>query len=198
MQTAIPFRLVGVLCVMLISALFIGCGQNAGSPWESYNQAGSDAYEQGNYAEAEKQWSAALQEAGKFGPEDPRLATSLNNQGELYRAQGKYSEAESFFQRWLAISEKALDPEHPEMARGLNNLALLYNDQGKYAEAEPLNRRALAIREKALGPAHPDVAGSLNNLAMLYGTQGKYAEAEPLCGGHCRSTRKPWEESILT
>ena len=40
--------------------------------WESYNQAGSDAYEQGNYAEAEKQFLAALQEAENFGPEGPR------------------------------------------------------------------------------------------------------------------------------
>ncbi len=56
MSTQIRLSLVGVLCVMLVSALFIGCGQSADSPWESYNQAGMDAYDQGNYAEAEKQF----------------------------------------------------------------------------------------------------------------------------------------------
>ncbi len=32
-------------------------------------------------------------------------------------AQGKYAEAEPFYKRALAISEKALGPEHPDVAR---------------------------------------------------------------------------------
>ncbi len=94
---------------------------------------------------------AALKEAEKFGEQDPRLATSLNNMAELYRIRGEYAEAELLIQRALAIREKALGPEHPYVAPSLNNLAALYRDQGKYAEAEPLYQRALAIREKALG-----------------------------------------------
>jgi len=120
MSTQIRLLLVGVLCVMLVSALFIGCGQSAGSPWESYIQAGEAAYKQGNYAEAEKQFLAALQVAEKFGPEVPRLATSLRNLAELYRAQGKYAEAEPLLRRALAISEKALGPGHPDVAISLN------------------------------------------------------------------------------
>ncbi len=44
--------------------------------------AATKAYQQGNYPEAEKQFSAALKEAEGFGPQDPRLATSLNNLGK--------------------------------------------------------------------------------------------------------------------
>ena len=115
-----------------------------------------------------------------LGPEHPEVGQSLNNLAELYRAQGKYVEAEPLHRRALAIREKALGPEHPAVATNLNNLAELYREQGKYAKAEPLNQRALAIREKALGPEHPAVAASLNNLALLYDAQGKYTEAEPL------------------
>ena len=68
-----------------------------------------------NYPEAEKQWSAALKEAEGFGPQDPRLATTLNNLGEVYRAQGRYAEAEPLYKRALAIREKALGPEHPDV-----------------------------------------------------------------------------------
>ena len=161
MSTHVRLSLVGVLCVMLVSALCIGCGQSAGSPWESYIQAGEAAYQQGNYAEAEKQFLAALQEAENFGPEDPRLATSLNNLANLYEAQGKYTEAEPLYQRALTIYEKALGPEHPNVATSLNNLAVLYEAQGKYTEAEPLYQRSLAIREKALGPEDPNVAASI-------------------------------------
>ncbi|OFW11588.1 MAG: hypothetical protein A3H27_13205 [Acidobacteria bacterium RIFCSPLOWO2_02_FULL_59_13] len=60
MQTRKNFWLVGLLCVMLVSAPFIACGQSGSSPWERYNKAGMEAYQQGNYPEAEKQWSAAL------------------------------------------------------------------------------------------------------------------------------------------
>ena len=68
-----------------------------------------------NYPEAEKQWSAALKEAEGFGPQDPRLATTLNNLGEVYRAQAKYAEGEPLYKRALAIREKALGPEHPDV-----------------------------------------------------------------------------------
>jgi hypothetical protein len=42
-----------------------------------------------------------------------------------------------FFERALAISEKALGPEHPDTARSLNNLGLLLKAQGDVAAARP-------------------------------------------------------------
>ena len=36
----------------------------------------------------------------------------------LYRAQGRYAEAEPLFKRALAVSEKALGPDHPGAVRG--------------------------------------------------------------------------------
>ena len=53
------------------------------------------------------------------------------------RPQGKYTEAEPFIQRALAITEKALGPEHPDVATSLNNLAALYQDQGNMARRSP-------------------------------------------------------------
>jgi len=78
--------------------------------WQSYIVAGTRAYQQDNYAEAERQWGSALKEAKRFGPQDPRLATSLNNLATLYHAQGKYAQAEPLYKRSLAIREKALGP----------------------------------------------------------------------------------------
>ncbi len=144
--------LVGLVCL----ALWPAHASAQGGQWNT--AAGIEAYQRGDYAEAEKQFRAALNEAEGFGPQDPRLARSLNNLAELYRVQGRYAEAEPLHKRALAIREKALGPEHPDVAQSLNNLALLYPAQGKYAEAEPLHKRALAIWEKALGPEHPNVA----------------------------------------
>jgi len=107
-------------------------------------------------------------------------ADSLKQLAELYKAQGKYGEAEPLHKHALAIVEKALGPDHSYVATSLNNLAALYDTQGQYAQAEPFYKRALAIFEKALGPDHPLVATSLNNLAAFYATQSQYAQAEPL------------------
>ncbi|MEK6643371.1 MAG: tetratricopeptide repeat protein, partial [Planctomycetota bacterium] len=148
--------------------------------WDVYITDGNQAKDHGQYAKALKLYTLALEEAEKFGPTDPRLATSLNNLAGLYDTQGDYAKAEPLYKRSLAIYEKALGPDHPNVATSLNNLAELYRTQGDYAKAEPLFKRSLAIGEKALGPDHPKVATSLNNLAELYRTQGDYAKAEPL------------------
>ena len=74
---------------------------------------------------------AALEEAESFGPDDERLATSLNNLAALYRAQGQYDRAEPLYKRSLAIREEALGTEHPDVAQSLNNLAELYGTQGR-------------------------------------------------------------------
>lgn len=61
---------------------------------------------------------------------------------ELYRAQGKYAEADPLYKRAFAIAEKTLGPDHPAIGIRLNNLAELYRAQGRLVEAEPLYKRA--------------------------------------------------------
>ena len=118
-------------------------------------------------AEAQMPLRAALEEAEKFGPDDPRLAERLLDLAALYRTQGQYAEADPLYLRALGIQERILGPEHPRLLAGLDALAAVYDTQGQHTHAEPLYRRALAIREKALGPDHPDVARSLDSYAAL-------------------------------
>jgi tetratricopeptide (TPR) repeat protein len=115
-------------------------------------------------------WHFAFSEAGGL----------CNQVGYYLQDRAQYAEAETFYQRALAIGEKTLGPEDSDLASYLNNLASLYKTQGKDEEAEPLYQRALAIGEKTLGPEDSDLASYLNNLANLYVDQGKYEEAEPL------------------
>ena len=76
---------------------------------------------------------------------------SLNNLGALLKLQGDFAGARSYYQRALAICQKALGPDHPDTARSLNNLGALLRAQGDLAGAQPYYERALAINEKALG-----------------------------------------------
>ena len=50
----------------------------------------------------------------EFGPNHPNTALLLNKLAELYRARGRYAEAEPLYHRSLSIVEKALGPEHPD------------------------------------------------------------------------------------
>jgi MYXO-CTERM domain-containing protein len=108
------------------------------------------------------------------------MATSLNGLAGLYRAQGRYGEAEQTLGRALGIVEKALGAQHPNVAVSLTGLAGVYGLQGRYGEAEQLYVRALGIWEKELGAQHSNVAIGLNGLGDLYWVQGRYKEAEPL------------------
>jgi tetratricopeptide (TPR) repeat protein len=150
----------------------------ATGPWEKHAWAGDNAYKEGNYAEAEKQCMAALRETEKFPPNDPRIAASHNNLGEIYRVLGKYEEAEQHLEQALVVAKRVFGPDHPNVASSLNCIGVLYKHLERYAESEQCHKKAIVIREKALGPENPDFAIDLNNLATSYYFQGKYAESE--------------------
>lgn len=90
----------------------------------------------------------------------------------------RYTEAESFYVKAVAISENLFGKEHPETAQSYNNLAELYREQARYTNAEPLYEQALAISKQVLGDDHVDTARIYNNLALLYAAQGKYELVE--------------------
>ena len=104
----------------------------------------------------------------------------MNNLAELYRVQGRLTEAEPLYKQALEMIKRLLGEQHPNVAGSLNNLAELYRVQGRLKEAEPLYKQALEMIKRLLGEQHPNVANSLNNLALLYESQGRYSEAEPL------------------
>ncbi len=134
------------LTVLFFAVPWPSPGFSQSTSWEQYTAAGTRAYQQGQYAEGEKLFLAALKEAEGFGQQDPRLAASLNNLAGLYRAQRKYAAAEPLYKRSLAIREKALGPDHPNVATSLEYIAVLYQKTGREKAAEKLEKRAAAIR----------------------------------------------------
>jgi Tetratricopeptide repeat len=65
------------------------------------------------------------------GPENPAVATILNNVGQVVKSEGRCAEAEPPIRQSLAIREKLLGRDHPDVARSLNNLADLYEREGR-------------------------------------------------------------------
>ena len=95
----------------------------------------------------------------------------------MFQEEAKFSDAQTLFQRALAIREQTLDQNTPLTATTLNNLARVYWSQGQYSEAENLYKRALDIWER-LEPEKLNLAATLDNLASLERDLGEYLQAE--------------------
>ena len=78
----------------------------------------------------------------------PDLEQSLYNIGNVYRAQGRYTEAISLFKRALGIREKALGKDHPSLTIILEILAEVYRKIDKTEEAILIEDHAKQIRLK--------------------------------------------------
>lgn len=134
--------------------------QTTEARWEQHNEAGCRHFGQGAYAEAEREFLAAIREASSLGPENLRLAASLNNLGLLKYRQRDLGQAEQLFRRSLTVREQLLGADHAAIAQSAANLATLYYARGELDAAEPLARRALTIRERGGDPNDPALATS--------------------------------------
>lgn len=127
-------------------------------------------------------WERALSIREKAqGPDHPDLAIRLSILALLYQEQHKYTQAETFYKRFLAIVEKAgVTDEDPFVSGVLKGMVRLYEEMGRNRDAIPIIKRVLANTEKEWGADHPRVALDLERMARLYSADGQYAQAELL------------------
>src|SRR6266576_2549936 len=107
------------LLVLLASASWAQISPFPSNDWYSLNDSGDKAYGRRQYVASENFLQAALRQAEKFGPDDLRVATTLNDLGLLYRAESKFKQAESLYRRSLAIREKKLGSSDAAVATSL-------------------------------------------------------------------------------
>ncbi len=112
-----------------------------------------------------------------LGPEDERVATTLNAMAVIERQQQNYAAAESLFTRAIEIREAALGPNHIQVARTLNSLGGVYARTDRFDAAIETYMRSLTIKEAVYGGDHPDVSNTLNNLAIVHSMSERYQDA---------------------
>jgi tetratricopeptide (TPR) repeat protein len=83
-----------------------------------------------------------------IGPNHPLTANTIHALADLYRQQGKYAKAESFYQRALAIKEQTLVPDHLSIEHTLEKYASLLRQMQRPEEAAQLEERAREIRAR--------------------------------------------------
>ena len=109
--------------------------------------------------------------------DDPELAGALAGLGYSLAQQKRYAESEPFFQRAIAIIEKAKGPADLFLAQLLSYQAGVLNGLGHPADAEPLVHRALAIVEQASGADDREMILPLNTLLGILTSQKRSADA---------------------
>jgi len=100
-----------------------------------------------------------------LGPEHPRVAAVLSQQGLILMADGKYALAEKDMLRSLEIVKKSCPGCSYELWVGECNLGLLRFKQKRYAEADELLSHSLEMQEKYLPNPGPDMVGTIQALA---------------------------------
>jgi tetratricopeptide (TPR) repeat protein len=87
-------------------------------------------------------------------------------------SDGRFNEAEAYFNNALQSCKEILGPEHPSTLAIIANLASTYRNQGRWKEAEELQVTELEICSRVLGKEHPSTLTSMGNLAVIYQNQG--------------------------
>lgn len=117
-------------------------------------------------------------------------ATSLNNLGWLYDADGQHAKAVFLYGQALTIREKELGESNPAFIQLLTDRALSYEKKGHYMESIPIYQKILAIRKNTLGEDNYLVFSALKHMIWLYKKTGQYDEALPLSQHALTLTRR--------
>ena len=135
------------LLALLLSSCSAETDNAQAKEWETLNTEVMSLYKQGRYDRAVVVANKALEVAERaLGPDQPSVATSLNNLASLYDTQGQYAQAEPLYKRSLTIREKALGPDHPDVAGSPENMAQLFRATNRGEEAAKFEKRAARIR----------------------------------------------------
>lgn len=95
MSRPIEISLTIILLLLAFASVNVFSQEDQQMAWEKYHEAGREALERGDYAEAETQLKAALKEASGFDLKDQRLTETLNTLAGVYRAAGRFDEADT-------------------------------------------------------------------------------------------------------
>eukprot|EP00892_Ulva_mutabilis_P007206 jgi/Ulvmu1/4858/UM020_0144.1 len=132
------------------------------------------------YAEAEKWWELAKQEAVQgFGEDDGHMAVIQNGLADVLRRQGgpKFSQAEALYISSLHTTERVYGKADVRYAQALQALGQFCSDAGRHREALQRLRQALAVKEAIFGKIHIECARVKAIIADVYHSAGQHGKA---------------------
>lgn len=160
--------------------------------WSGVRRAGLEAFRAGVHEMALSFLERAKDMAEEWGP-CPELATSLNDYGEVLRANERRQEAFEQFQRGISVLEQAGLEEDASAIPLLNNFAGMLYSSRELEEAEGFYRRALDVMtsRRQESKATPAI---LSNLGVISVELGDRTAAEVWLSQAVVSAVRLWGE----
>ena len=115
----------------------------------------------------------------RVGSNDPAMAPSRRNFGDVLIQLGEYQQARPQIEQALRIRRMGLGPNHPDVADDLDHLARVLTSLEKYDDALAASDEALAIKESTLESTDIRIARTLEVRGLLLQRKGNYAAARP-------------------
>jgi len=145
------------------------------SVWMTYFTEGFKALQGGDFENSEKMFSSAADAAKAFGDSDQRYFKTLDGLALAQAGQRKFADAESTYQKVLAVKEKALGADSAEACISMSNYADLLITEGKFKQAEIMYQACL----KTLANFNPTLyAEKSQNYGLCLSEEGLYDRAE--------------------
>ncbi|HEY9791002.1 MAG TPA: tetratricopeptide repeat protein [Candidatus Obscuribacterales bacterium] len=151
-----------------------------------YSGEAKQAFDRHCYAQAETLFIMAASEVERsasyqlMGERDSRHIKALNNLAEVYRAAGRFRQAEALGLEVNSIAESDFGKTSEASAISLNNLAAVYRDEGRFQQSEELYAQSLNCWQAMRRTHEQGYAAVLYGLGQLRAKEGKSAEAEQL------------------
>ncbi len=148
----------------------------------------------GNIQEAEKFLTGALKmwKSVVHGGQEVYLMNTMNKLARVYRASGRYTEAQTLYHEARKVSPEKVEMVPPDGAPVISDLAQLQQELGMYTVATLSGTRARDVQRKGLGPTHPETAATVMMLGELYKDQGDYEAAKK----HFEEAGKSFEDRL--
>ncbi|KAI0202531.1 hypothetical protein F4808DRAFT_420436 [Astrocystis sublimbata] len=132
-----------------------------------------------------------------LGPEHIHTVNVVNELGNFYRKQDRYTEAESMLERALHAMERFPGPEHISTLKTVTRLGTVYGHRGRYRDAECMFERVLRGKEKMYGPEHKSTLSTIDNLAAVYLAERRYIEAAVMLKRSLRGYEKTLGHEVV-
>jgi tetratricopeptide (TPR) repeat protein len=144
--------------------------------WQLYTDLAETAFCLGDVSRAVELLLTAAEQAKRLGPNEEKLADTLNRIGVLFYYQRKYDPARALVERALGIHERA-GGGRVVSARLLYNLAGICDAEGDSEKAEAACKKACEILQEGEDGQDPELATTLLKLGEIYLAQDRPLQA---------------------
>jgi tetratricopeptide (TPR) repeat protein len=142
-------------------------------------EAGTAAFKEHRFDDAERNYVEAVKLAGEIKPRDARLVLALGALGSLQYMRKDIASAHSTFAHQLNIATEMYGADSPQLTHTLDSLARICAEQGDTAKAEKFAKDELSINEKSYGTNSIGYSIALMTMAHVFETEKQYAKAIP-------------------